>query len=499
MKYLPLVSLLFLVPAIGAGCSTKTDPPKLSLEVLKDPSTCTTCHKDHYREWSGSMHAYASDDPVFLAMNKRGQRETAGALGTFCVNCHAPMAVRDGQTTDGLNLASLPPSMKGVTCYFCHSVDSVDGAHNNPLHLAGDGVMRGEFTDPVANTAHNATYSGFHDRDQADSARLCGSCHDIATGHGANIERTFSEWQASVYSHLGPSGVTCSQCHMNQSANPEPIAQAPNVFSRRTHSHSFPGVDVALVPGFPEVADQKDKIASFLSTTLFTSVCVENVGTSFALRVLLDDVAAGHGFPSGSSPDRRAWVEVIAYSAGNVIYKSGVVPDGTDVLDPVRLKDDPDLWLLRDCLFDDQGKEVKMFWQAASFESNALPAAVTFDAMDPAFFRSHIVQNYPRGAGALVPGHPDRVTMRVRLQAMGRDFLQELVDSGDLDPAVRDAVPILEVTKQPILEWTADLAAAQKATGTYVEDGAQVLCVTNTTFNAVADKTPAVNHTRCGP
>ena len=54
------------------------------------------------------MHAYAADDPVFVAMNQRGQRETAGALGDFCVKCHAPVAVHDGLTTDGLNLATLP-------------------------------------------------------------------------------------------------------------------------------------------------------------------------------------------------------------------------------------------------------------------------------------------------------------------------------------------------------------------------------------------------------
>jgi hypothetical protein len=40
------------------------------------------------------MHAYAAEDPVFLAMNARGQRETQGALGAFCVNCHAPLAVQ---------------------------------------------------------------------------------------------------------------------------------------------------------------------------------------------------------------------------------------------------------------------------------------------------------------------------------------------------------------------------------------------------------------------
>jgi hypothetical protein len=72
-----------------------------------DPETCRTCHQDQYSEWAASMHAHAAEDPVFIAMNRRGQEETAGALGDFCVRCHAPMAVREGRTVDGLNLDSL--------------------------------------------------------------------------------------------------------------------------------------------------------------------------------------------------------------------------------------------------------------------------------------------------------------------------------------------------------------------------------------------------------
>src|SRR5207302_337336 len=97
---------------------------------------------------------YASDDPVFRAMNARGQRETDGGLGSFCVACHAPMALRTGATTDGRNLSDVPEKLRGVTCYFCHAADSVDGTHNNPLHLAGDGVMRGGISNPVANGFH---------------------------------------------------------------------------------------------------------------------------------------------------------------------------------------------------------------------------------------------------------------------------------------------------------------------------------------------------------
>src|SRR5580704_15418114 len=96
--------LLLALGALGPlGCAGKAEPvPALDHQALLDPTQCQGCHPDHYREWSGSMHAYAGDDPVFVAMNARGQRETKGALGTFCVRCHAPIAAALGATSDGL-------------------------------------------------------------------------------------------------------------------------------------------------------------------------------------------------------------------------------------------------------------------------------------------------------------------------------------------------------------------------------------------------------------
>ena len=131
------------------------------------------------------MHAYAADDPVFLAMNARGQRETGGGLGDFCVRCHAPVALRTGATRDGLNLPELPRSQKGVTCYFCHQVTDVTDSHNNALSIAEDETMRGAIRDPQTPHAHRAAYSPLHDRTMRDSATLCGSCHDVVTPAGA--------------------------------------------------------------------------------------------------------------------------------------------------------------------------------------------------------------------------------------------------------------------------------------------------------------------------
>ena len=488
-----------LLGACGGGGGGR--PDFKTREELIDSATCKDCHQDHYREWSGSMHAYASDDPVFRAMNARGQRETDGELGDFCVKCHAPMAVREGATTDGLNLDDVPGQLKGVTCFFCHSVDSVDGAHNNPLVLSDDLAMRGEYDDPVDNEAHPAAYSPLHDRDQADSSQLCGTCHDIVVNEHAAIERTFTEWQASVFSQ--PGGATCGQCHMDQSTNLRPIADDDNadVAARRYHSHQFPAIDVALTPDFPEADAQREAVQSFLDSTLQSALCVVPFGdTKSAIRVVLDNVAAGHGFPSGSAQDRRIWVEVVAYQGDKVVYQSGVVPEGELVTTPPDPPDDR--WLLRDCMLDADGNPVSMFWQADDYETNQLPAQTTFDSSDPDFYKTHIVQFFPRDSrdpGApMIPGTVDRVTLRVLVQPMGLDVLGELVDSGDLSADIVDQMPTYEVDlgDGPVLEWTADTANQE-----YPDNDlhAPASCISLTNLNAAADKVPATDHTACQP
>jgi hypothetical protein len=469
-----------------AGCSHSSPGPTGNRSELLDPQNCKGCHANHYADWSGSMHAYASDDPVFLAMNARGQKETNGALGTFCVNCHAPMAVRDGKTTDGLNLAQLPAEYHGVTCFFCHSVASVDTAHSHDaaVTLSSDLVMRGEYADPVSNGTHASAYSALHDRDHAASAGVCGACHDIVSPAGAPIERTYVEWQASVFATSG--GDTCGQCHMQESSTLVPIAQVSGAPDRRYHGHDFPAVDVALTQGFPNVAGETTSVKQFLGTTLQTALCLTQQG---GVRVLLDNVAAGHSWPSGAAQDRRAWVEVVASKGGKPFYRSGTVPAGTPV---VSVQNDPDLWLLRDCMFDAQSHPVDMFWLAASTEGNELPGQATFDTTDPRYYQTHIVQRFPRQLNAVLSQMPDQVTMQVHVQPIGLDVLDDLVSGGYLDANLAAAMPTWDVT--PVLTWTPQTAMLM-----YQEAGVPVACVSTTGFNVGADKVPATNHMKCSP
>lgn len=480
----------------GSGSAQKE---YLTRDAMLDPRICASCHASHFTDWSLSMHAAASSDPVFLAMNARGQRETHGALGSFCVQCHAPMALRDGLTTDGLNVSSLPFQYQGVTCFFCHSVSAVTGANNAALQLSTDGMMRGEFNDPIANVAHASTYSPLHDAHESTSASMCGSCHDVVVPEtDAGIERTFYEWAHSAFS--GSGGATCVSCHMTPSAVPMPIASVPGAPARISREHDFPAVDVPLAPSSPDAAaavTPTSRVQQELGNGAIQGALCVTGPPGGSVRVILDAVGVGHKWPSGAAQDRRAWAEVIAYSAGAVIYQSGVVADGAAV---TAVQGDPDLWLLRDCMSDAQGHLVNQFWQATTTEGNELPALATFSATDPRFYQTHIVQRFPRN-GAKLAQMPDRVTLRLRLQPIGIDVLQDLIASQDLDAGILDAMPTYDVplagpTLPAQMEWTVQAAAAL----TYpADDGTLATCVATPDFNVSSMLTLATNHTTCSP
>ena len=173
------------------------------------------------------------------------------------------------------------------------------------------------------------------------------------------------------------------------------------------------------------------------------ALCVTAVN---GIRVIVDTAGIGHQFPSGAAQDRRAWAEVVAFGANGEKYESGVVPDGT----PVTSITDPDLWLLRDCMFNAQSQPVVNFWEAVHTKGYELPALVTFDANDQRFYQNHVIQSFPRfdSEHPLLSFRPVAVTLRIRIQPIGLDVLQDLVASNDLDPSIVAKMPTFDVSLQ---------------------------------------------------
>lgn len=460
MKQSIRISLALGILALAlAACGGDTALP---VEQLRDPNTCAECHPQHFVQWSGSMHAYAAEDPVFVALNKRGQRDTNNKLGDFCVKCHAPMAVQLG-LTDGIDYdpAALPPEAKGITCYFCHNVESVGELHNNGLVLANDQTMRGGVKDPIKSPAHFSAYDAKMDSDLNES-EICGSCHDIVVPEAINgvpggvaIERTFLEWQQSFFATDKSPGIhlTCGSCHMISKTDVIADAEGLDVPARNFgfHEHMWPAIDQALTP-FPETEAQAAAIARDLDpavavigpiplggTSASGGICVTPEGGG-TIKVRIDGLGIGHKFPSGSAQDRRAWIELRAFdAANNVVFESGVVPDQ---MDPEEIGD-PNLKFHWDQTFRADNTPAHFFWDITrTDDSKLLLQPTTLDKNSPAFDHSTRHQ-YVIGALA---NQVERIEARLRVRPLPFAMLRELVDGGDLDPAILAKVPTLEVS-----------------------------------------------------
>jgi hypothetical protein len=415
---------------------------------LQDPQTCNDCHPKHYEQWSSSMHAYASEDPVFLAMNQRGQRETGGALGAFCVQCHAPMAVALGLTTGAdFDPAQLPPAARGITCYYCHNVQQVADTHNNGLVLANDQTMRGGLKIPDGSPAHHAVYDRLMDSD-ANQSEICGSCHDVVTPRGVELERTFKEWQTTFFAENDAQHhLSCGACHMRSST--DVIADAPglHVKSRMKgfHEHLWPAIDQALSP-FPGVDAQAAGIRRDLDPAIavvgpapLTSnvqpggICLDPPGV---LTVRIDSIGTGHMWPSGAAQDRRAWLEVVATDDAGAHPVETTVPDGKD---PEELGNS-DLFGLWDRAFKDDGTPAHMFWDVARVDSKLLRGPVTLDPNSPLFDHSSTVRINVANYTAI-----HTITARIRIRPLSYAVLDDLVRSGDLAADVASQLHTLDI------------------------------------------------------
>jgi hypothetical protein len=441
------VALLGVVPLAACHEPNASGPGAGS----DDPSACQSCHPSHVEEWSSSAHAHASEDPVFRALNRLGQEETNGALGDFCVRCHAPLALRAGTTTNGLELAKLEPRDRGVSCAFCHRVSDVPGHANGELTLDEGGPLRAGIADPRKTTFHDAVASPYVGGDVAKTSRMCGACHDVVltppfAPAELALERTYAEWQASVFAPApGRTGLGCGGCHVPV-VDTGPVALVPGAPVRSRHGHDFFGVDLPLVEDAPGAARQAAGVQAQLDTTLRVDVCVTpRPGGASSIDVTLENVGAGHAFPSGAAHTRRAWVEVKAYAAGEMapVYVSGVGPDDREP-DPAL---DADLWELREIARDADGRETDVFWRIASLDepSRLIPPAVSNDPSSPDYYRSHVTRTFPHADGSSIDAAIERVTVRVRLRAFPHRLLQELVSRELLDPAVSERVPTLDL------------------------------------------------------
>ena len=292
----------------------------LPIEAYPSPDTCARCHVGIHDNWQNSMHAVSATDDWYLRVKDLLAFEYGEGEVRQCAGCHAPVALMTGEV--GLYNRESASSQQGVSCIFCHTIESVQGGNggwtSDPgrvrMYRGGDYLAE----SGVENAAHLVMASpGVHKADMMrplyqDSA-LCMSCHQFEQ-NGVKLQSTYEEWRASSYAD---EGVTCQGCHFTPGAGPKLPDPGHLVehYPERAHvfRHTLAGGSTVNAPG-------TDKNV----TALQEAVELEAAFTSEGLQVTVYNRKAGHHLPTGVSDLRQLWLEVVATDGGgNEVFSSG--------------------------------------------------------------------------------------------------------------------------------------------------------------------------------
>jgi hypothetical protein len=228
-------------------------------------------------EWASSSHARAATGPRYRKM-----RESAGAAGAGCDDCHAPLAKR-------LRPGDLAVA-EGVTCETCHNIKAVT------VRRAGAGydlslgrVKYGPLCDAKDHYFHRMGCSPLH-----AEATLCAGCHlyyrPLPGGGELPVFTEYEEW------HEGPyQARECQSCHMPGSR--VEVADGFGVRESVGH-HGWLG-----------------KQGDLRVRAIAASAVVTEVEGKLRIEARIENVGAGHHVPTGL-PERRLVVRATALAAG---------------------------------------------------------------------------------------------------------------------------------------------------------------------------------------
>lgn len=405
------------------------------------PAQCGQCHKQHYEDWRGSMHAYAAKDPMFLAMLAKGVHDTKGKIDQFCVQCHTPNASKLGLTKvtqDSTGAHKMLVDLKkhnfghGVQCTTCHTTKSVESTLNAKFTMDVNTIFGPTGGNAASQMAHKTAASALLVR-----STMCGSCHNVVNPKGALLESTFSEWYASDFNGDTPATTKrCQDCHM-------PTYKGPIVVDgpvKTLHRHTFVGVDQALIPNFPYKKEQAALVKKLLQDCAKLKIERKpNVEGKVALFVSVTSYNNGHNLPSGSTADRQVWVHLeVKDSAGKMLFESGMLDKNGDLMDripghSVTPNGDPFLLMFGQFLFDDKGNHVNFPWEASRTKDNLLEPGQTA-------WREYLIP-YPTLAGKQI-----QVSAVLRYRTFPPFLVRKLIEEGYLKPDAMEPLPIIDMT-----------------------------------------------------
>jgi len=280
--------LACLLIAAGGPAAALVQAPEEA--VYQSATVCEQCHPEIYRTWLGSQHARSFTDPAFQLSYDRIRRVDP-RRSLPCERCHNPMRF--------LLAAGDPRSaifgQEGVTCDFCHSVESAAVGGDFPRYKARAGVKFGPRGGESGKNIHATRFSGLH-----VTSTFCAGCHEFRNEHDIPVLSTYSEWEESFYRG---EGVHCQFCHL------------PQLFDAgfMDPSRKKGPLDHAMVGGH-----SRDRLAKAIPLKAELTVS----GGEARLTIHIKNETVGHKTPSGIPSHRIRLASVLYDASGTVLGKN---------------------------------------------------------------------------------------------------------------------------------------------------------------------------------
>lgn len=318
------------------------------------PETCAGCHPTQYKEWKGSVHHLAFQDPVYQGELNKAFKAVGHEISRQCEGCHSPVGVVTGEIK-GPGLKGLSPiAMAGVSCDVCHSISGTTHLQT-PTHEPENGSMiltPGVETKEGVRLVKHGPFpvtaecgGGFHECKESPlhlRGELCASCHQVYHyDKHFPLEATYNEWKHSPYAQ---NSILCQDCHMVEIDTFLRTADKFTKPQRGEYHHYFNGANYLLYylaraaatkGGDQEMADIQGKkyemaVARLKSAADLEIAPVYTGGRLSEVRVRVKNMRAGHNLPTSLTNVRQMWLEVTAKDEkGKVLMTSGyLTPKG---------------------------------------------------------------------------------------------------------------------------------------------------------------------------
>ena len=325
-----IISTLILLFSVSFALSQEKENVNRSdkhYHYFDNPQVCSGCHWDRFNRWNVSQHSKAYTGDFFqkqffeLVLPSLSFDKKIADVHVGCIGCHAPtsflsndMIPQKAEVSDNhwkRGTGNKTRADRGVFCDFCHTLD---GFENDPPFNFDYISAATEEIDPKRADLE-FPWSPYHETKRSEifeDVGICATCHNELNPFGVWVKATELEYSETVYPEKY---IVCQDCHMQPMAG-KPAKMGPP--REENHDHWFGG-------GFKEFVEGAARIKIAVTNTEITP------GTTISFKIIVEDIATGHKFPTGSVEERDVWLHVTACDEkGNEIAHIKIPPNPAD-------------------------------------------------------------------------------------------------------------------------------------------------------------------------